>query len=47
MLGLKMSLGAILVYVVMIITSVRPLSAQADPVADFYRGKQVRFITGY
>ncbi|MGH7818086.1 MAG: Bug family tripartite tricarboxylate transporter substrate binding protein, partial [Candidatus Binatia bacterium] len=35
------------VYVVMIITSVRPLSAQADPVADFYRGKQVRFITGY
>ena len=47
MLGFEMRLSAILVYVVMIITSVRPLSAQADPVADFYRGKQVRFITGY
>ena len=47
MLGFEMRLSAIFVYVAMVLMSARPLSAQADPVADFYRGKQVRFITGY
>jgi len=47
MLGYRMKLCVIFVFIVMLVVFVGALSAQTDPVADFYRGRQVRFITGY
>jgi tripartite-type tricarboxylate transporter receptor subunit TctC len=47
MLGYRMKLCVILVVMVMSVVFVGALSAQTDPLADFYRGKQVRFITAY
>jgi len=47
MLGYRINLCAIFSFIAMLVVSVGALSAQTDPVADFYRGKQVRFITAY
>jgi len=47
MLRYRMHLCTMLVAIVMLIVSAGALSAQTDPVADFYRDKQIRFITAY
>ena len=38
---------SVLVFLSFLMLLMRVASSQADPVEDFYRGKQVRFITAY